>query len=140
GGSDLPHVHRACRKRSGLPQRWSLETRGPVRRARGPEQRLSHGWRDGPPPCSARRFNHGGRAVRRGPGESRENERLEVEDSYFDLLLCSGFPLRLVEAIFLSSFPLIESYMLLEAPRSELLGFSCSLTASAIPAADCCAL
>src|SRR6185312_1214639 len=48
-----------------------------------------------------------------------------------------GLPLRLVDAIFLSSFSLIDSYMLFEAPLSELFGFSCSLTARAAPAASC---
>src|SRR6185312_3220534 len=68
-----------------------------------------------------------------------DSNRLAGGSSYFFFDECSGLPLRLVEAIFLSSFSLIELYMLFDAPLSELLGRSCSLTARAAPAAFCCA-
>ena len=50
---------------------------------------------------------------------------------------CSGFPLRLVEAISSSSFSLIDSYMLFEAPLSELTFCLPRFAASAAPAAFC---
>jgi hypothetical protein len=49
-----------------------------------------------------------------------------------------GFPLRFVDAIFLSSVALIDPYMLLEAPfRDEGLR-SPLFAANAAPAAICC--
>jgi hypothetical protein len=49
-----------------------------------------------------------------------------------------GFPLRFVDAIFLSSVALIDPYMLFEAPFSEE-GLRLPLfAASAAPAAICC--
>ena len=50
---------------------------------------------------------------------------------------CSGFPLRLVEAISSSSFSLIDSYMLYEAPLSELTFCLPRFAARAAPAAFC---
>lgn len=50
---------------------------------------------------------------------------------------CSGLPLRLVEAISSSSFSLIDSYMLFEAPLSELMSCLPRFAASAAPAAFC---
>jgi hypothetical protein len=47
---------------------------------------------------------------------------------------CSGIPLRRVEAISSSSFSLIDSYMLFEAPFSSLTFCSPRLAASAAPA------
>src|SRR3954466_9176986 len=54
---------------------------------------------------------------------------------FFDL--CSGLPLRLVEAIFSSSFSLIDDAIDLDAPRSLLLGVSPRLADRAAPAAFC---
>src|SRR5690606_25003634 len=55
------------------------------------------------------------------------------------LSACSGFPLRLVEAISSSSFLLMDSYMEREAPLSSFTGVSPRLAESAAPAAFCCA-
>src|SRR5690606_33813944 len=52
----------------------------------------------------------------------------------------SGLPLRFVDAISSSSFLLIDSYMLLDAPLSSLFLVSPRLAARAAPAAICCAL
>src|SRR5690606_9949292 len=57
-----------------------------------------------------------------------------------DLDLCSGFPFCLVEAVFSSSFSLIDLAISLDAPRSSLLALSPRLAAKAAPAACCCAL
>lgn len=54
---------------------------------------------------------------------------------FFDL--CSGFPLRLVEAIFSSSFSLIEEAIDFDAPFSSLLAVSPLFAESAAPAAFC---
>lgn len=53
------------------------------------------------------------------------------------MLVCSGLPLRLVEAIFSSSFSLIESAIDLDASLSLLLGVSPRLADKAAPAAFC---
>src|SRR3954453_2260797 len=56
---------------------------------------------------------------------------------YFFFDLCSGLPLRLVEAIFSSSFSLIDEAMDFEAPLSLLFGVSPRLAERAAPAAFC---
>lgn len=53
--------------------------------------------------------------------------------------LCSGFPARFVEAIFLSSCSLIDDSIDLAAPFSLVLGVSPRFAESAAPAAFCCA-
>src|SRR5947209_15592900 len=53
--------------------------------------------------------------------------------------LCSALPLRLVEAIFFSSFSLIEDAIDFDAPFSLLFGVSPRLADRAAPAAFCCA-
>jgi len=53
------------------------------------------------------------------------------------LLLCSGLPLRLVEAIFSSSFSLIDEAIDFDGPLSLLFGVSPRLADSAAPAAFC---
>src|SRR5690606_30542791 len=53
--------------------------------------------------------------------------------------LCSGLPLRLVEAISSSSFSLIDLYIDFEAPFSSLTLVSPRLADRAAPAAFCCA-
>lgn len=65
-------------------------------------------------------------------GSSGYLDLFEVE-----LDTCSGLPLRLVEAISSSSFSLIESYMLLDAPLSALTFCLPRFAASAAPAAFC---
>src|SRR4051794_7459305 len=57
--------------------------------------------------------------------------------AYFFFDLCSGLPLRLVEAIFLSSLSLIDCAICFDAPRSLLLGVLPSFADRAIPAACC---
>src|SRR3546814_18874612 len=54
------------------------------------------------------------------------------------LALCSGFPLRLVDAMSLSSFSLIDSSIDFDAPLSLLFGVSPRLADRAAPAAFCC--
>src|SRR3954469_11318934 len=56
---------------------------------------------------------------------------------YFFLALCSGLLLRLVEAIFSSSFSLIDEAIDFDAPLSLLLGVSPRLADKAAPAAFC---
>ena len=60
------------------------------------------------------------------------------ELAYF-LDLCSALPLRSVDAIFLSSFSLIEEAIDFDAPLSLLFGVSPRLAERAAPAAFCCA-
>ena len=56
---------------------------------------------------------------------------------FFDL--CSAFPLRLVEAIFSSSFSLIDEAIDFDAPFSLLFEVSPLFAERAAPAAFCCA-
>jgi hypothetical protein len=56
---------------------------------------------------------------------------------YLDFDLCSGLPLRLVEAIFSSSFSLIDEAIDFDAPFSLLFGVSPRLADNAAPAAFC---
>src|SRR5438067_13261343 len=58
-------------------------------------------------------------------------------NAYFFLLACSGLPLRLVEAIFSSSFSLIDETIDLDAPLSLLFGVSPRFADRAAPAAFC---
>jgi len=60
-----------------------------------------------------------------------------VRRSYFDL--CSALPFRLVDAISLSSFSLIDDAIDFDAPLSLLFGVSPRLADKAAPAAFCCA-
>jgi len=78
---------------------------------------------DHPPSCCRWRW-------RRRPSSIGHPDQLDA---------CSGLPLRLVEAIFSSSFSLMDSSMLRDAPFSLLLGVSPRLADSAAPAAFCCA-
>lgn len=71
-------------------------------------------------------------------GDFRVEER-EDADFERDFVICSGLPLRLVEANSSSSFSLIDSYMLLDAPLSLLGLVLPRLAESAAPAAFCCA-
>ncbi len=57
-----------------------------------------------------------------------------------DFDLCSGFPFCLVEAIFSSSFSLMDLAISLDAPRSSLFDLSPRFAAKAAPAACCYAL
>ena len=97
---------------------------------------MTAGGSSGPQPTSLR--GDVGEAVRRarrrGPGRGSGGylDLFEVE-----LDTCSGLPLRLVEAISSSSFSLIESYMLLDAPLSALTFCLPRFAASAAPAAFC---
>ena len=59
-----------------------------------------------------------------------------AEEIYF-FDLCSGFPLRLVDAIFSSSFSLIDEAIDFDAPLSLLLGVSPRFAERAAPAAFC---
>jgi len=66
----------------------------------------------------------------------RPGSRLRVQDPE----TCLGFPFVFVDAIFSSSFSLIDSYIDLDAPLSEPTLVSPRLAESATPAACCCAL
>src|SRR6185312_15443459 len=74
-------------------------------------------------------------AVALGPGSALRAVR-DDNAGQCDLPTCSGFPLRLVWAIFLSSFSLID-IIDLDAPWSLDLGVSPRLAESAAPAAFC---
>ena len=63
----------------------------------------------------------------------------QKQRTYLFLLTCSGLPLRDVDAILRSSGSLIEPYIDLEAPLSELFDLLCSSAEMAAPAASCCA-